>query len=339
MYVMPDRISQLFDKFIAGHCTEQEYHELMDLLRENQHEEKVRGLLQQVYQGTARSLRSVTYVDDKGQLQRPPGEAEAPVVPLRQRRSWKVARAAVLTGVIVAAGWWLYLNQYKMPASGSKAPVAAVTPVKSATQRGEMKYLLLPDSTQVWLNVASTIEFPETFSSIREVTLHGEAFFDVKHAADHPFLIHTGAVTTKVLGTAFNIKAYPGQADVVVSVKRGKVEVRKDDKVMATLTMGQEVAVKAILPQETAGVQQQRSVAAWTRGELSYASRPLSEVLQDLERNYNASVELTDSSLADDVITTSFRRDIGIEEALDILCGLTNTVLKEEGGKYRISRK
>ena len=336
---MPDRIEILFSKFIGGDCSEQEYHELMDLLRENQHEEKVRGLLQQVYQSTARSLKSVTYVDDKGQLQRAAAETEAPVVPITRRRYWKVAKAAVLTGVIVAAGWWLYLNQYKVSAPGKNAPVATVMPVKSATQRGEMKYLLLPDSTQVWLNVASTIEFPETFSNIREVTLHGEAFFDVKHAAEHPFLIHTGNVTTKVLGTAFNIKAYPGQPDVVVSVKRGKVEVRKNDQVVATLTMGQEVAVKAAVQQSAVGVLKLNNVAAWTRGELSYSSRTLGDVLQDLERNYNVSIEITDSSLAAEIITTSFRRDIGVEEALDILCQLTNATLRNEAGKYRINRK
>src|SRR5439155_2315167 len=104
----------------------------------------------------------------------------------------------------------------------------------------EQKYLLLPDSTQVWLNAASSLEFPEAFQSgKREVYLVGEAFFDVKHAENRPFIIHTGNVTTRVVGTAFNIKGYPDQPDVIVSVKRGKVQVSKNEKLVATLTVGQ----------------------------------------------------------------------------------------------------
>jgi hypothetical protein len=61
--------------------------------------------------------------------------------------------------------------------------------------------------------------------------------------------------------------------------------------------------------------------------------------LHDLERNYNVTINLTANDLEQEVVTTSFRRDIGVEEALDILCELTNTQLKKEKGKYQISRK
>lgn len=338
IYVMPARIEILFNKFIAGTCTQQEYHELMDLLQANQQEETVRQMLQQVYQSTARSLKSVTYVDNNGLLQRvtedmPEGPRVRPM--RRPYRTMAIAAAAVL--VLSVGGWWLF---------GRKADTTGVAPqpiakaIHKITQRGEMKYMLLPDSTQVWLNVASTLDFPETFGEgRREVYLTGEAFFDVKHAADRPFLIHTGNVITKVLGTSFNVKAYPGQPDVVVSVKRGKVEVSRNDKVMATLTRGQEVKVVTAAQEATIGLAKESMVAAWTTGRLIYDSRPISDILKDLERNYNVTIELEDSALGEEIITTSFRRDIGVEDALEIICKATDRKLVKENGIYKIHRK
>ncbi len=334
---MPARIEILFNKFIAGECTRQEYDELMDLLKENQQEERVRSMLQQVYQSTARSLKSVTYVDNTGQLQRVDEVESTSTVRRMPRRSRFVVVAIAAVLVLSIGGWWIFRQQVPAP---SVAAIPAARAVQKITQRGEMKYLLLPDSTQLWLNVASTLDFPETFAEgKREVYLSGEAFFDVKHAAARPFLIHTGNVVTKVLGTSFNVKAYPGQPDVVVSVKRGKVEVSKDNMVMATLTRGQEVKVITTAREATIGAMQENSVAAWTTGRLIYDSRPLSDVLKDLERNYNVSIELADSTVGAIIVTTSFRRDIGVEDALTILCEAFELKLIHENGVYNIDWK
>lgn len=334
---MPARIEILFNKFIAGECTRQEYDELMDLLKENQQEETVRHMLQQVYQSTARSLKSVTYVDNNGELQRVDELEETGAVRRLPPRNRRMALAIAAVLLLSIGGWYLFRQPIASP---SVAEVPAAKAVQKITQRGEMKYLLLPDSTQVWLNVASTLDFPESFAEgKREVYLSGEAFFDVKHAAESPFLIHTGNVVTKVLGTSFNVKAYPGQPDVVVSVKRGKVEVSKDNLVMATLTKGQEVKVITTAPEATVGVLKESNVAAWTTGRLSYDSRPLSDILKDLERNYNVRIELADSKLGADIFTTSFRRDIGVEEALNIICEALDLQLNNENGIYMIKRK
>jgi transmembrane sensor len=335
---MPARIDILFQKFIDGTCTRQEYNELMDMLQENQHEERVKQMLQQIYQSTSGSLRSVTYVDTNGLLQSP--VTETSVVEMtppsgRKRRRTLMAAATILL-LLFGGWWWLREKQNDNPSKN----IVTESFVRKFTQRSEQKYLLLPDSTQVWLNAASSLEFPETFQpGKREVYLVGEAFFDVKHAESMPFLIHTGNVITRVLGTAFNIKAYPDQPDVIVSVKRGKVQVSKNEKLVATLTVGQQVTVTAAAQQTDIQPTKESRVADWTTGQLSYTSRPLSDILKDLERNYNVTIELTAASLEQEIVTTSFRRDIGVEEALDILCGLTDAQLQKENGKYLISRK
>jgi transmembrane sensor len=332
---MASRIETLFQKLIDGSCSRQEYDELMDLLKENQHEEKVRSMLSQVYQLTARSIPSGTYVDTNGDLQTTGSPLVVDMQP--RKRSYLLLPGSVAAMLLLTLGAWWMFQQNTDTKTGKNAITGTV--VKKATQAAEQKYLLLPDSTQVWLNVASTLEFSETFqTNKREVYLTGEAFFDVKHADNMPFIIHTGNVATTVLGTAFNIKAYPGQPDVVVAVKRGKVQVSRNHKTMATLTKGQQVTVIATSEEGVIENKKESAVADWTAGQLSYTSRPLFDILHDLERNYNVTIALNDNSLQQEIVTTSFRRDIGVKQALDILCGLTNSQLAMKNGKYIISR-
>ena len=198
----------------------------------------------------------------------------------------------------------------------------------------------IPKLIKEILNEGSRLEYPEIFDKhTREVVLIGEGYFDIRHDATRPFIVHTGKVSTTVLGTAFNIKAYPDQPDVIVSVKRGKVQVSKNEQLVATLTMGQQVTITAAAQQAEIQPTKESQVADWTTGRLSYTSRPFGDILKDLERNYNVTIELEAKDLEQEIITTSFRRDIGVGDALDILCGFTNTRLRKENGEYLISRK
>ena len=79
----------------------------------------------------------------------------------------------------------------------------------------------------MWLFAESELYFPTRFrGQIREVRLKGEAFFDVKHDERHPFVVQTGTVDVKVLGTSFNVKAYPGTGEVETSLVEGRVSVK-----------------------------------------------------------------------------------------------------------------
>jgi len=196
---------------------------------------------------------------------------------------------------------------------------------------------LLPDSTQVWLNAASTLEYPNRFApGKREVYLTGEAWFDVKHAKKQPFLIHTGKVTTLVLGTAFNIKAYPGRENIIVSVSRGKVRVNYEEKEVATLTPGQQVKVSN---SNNTAVQKSIAVtetAPWQQGNLVYDDETINDIIADLERIYDVTIRLQNSTLGKERVTTSFRRETGVGNALQLLCNLTDTRLKQVNNMYVI---
>ncbi|MBN8786354.1 MAG: FecR family protein [Terrimonas sp.] len=137
-----------------------------------------------------------------------------------------VAAACILVALI----WFKWNNQLKPPAKVEDLQ-------QLVTQYGSKSQLILPDGTKVWLNGGSTLDYPKQFSGLlREVTLEGEAFFDVTENKQQPFLVHTKTFTVKVLGTAFNIRAYNDEDSASASLIRGSVEVelnaRKNNKVL-----------------------------------------------------------------------------------------------------------
>ena len=91
---------------------------------------------------------------------------------------------------------------------------------------GSKSVVTLPDGTRVWINSGSRLRYSQKFNSTdRQVTLEGEAYFDVYKNAKKPFLVKTSGITVKVIGTAFNVKAYPDEKTIETTVERGLVQV------------------------------------------------------------------------------------------------------------------
>jgi ferric-dicitrate binding protein FerR (iron transport regulator) len=147
-----------------------------------------------------------------------PGKALRPILP--------IALAAM---VILPLLIWLLA-----PMSRNEPPVTQLTDqvMEVAVRNGEKQHLVLPDGSQVWLNAGSTLQYyAETFSGPRrEVTLSGEAYFDIAHDEQRPFLVKSGHLQIRVLGTAFNVKAYPGEKEIETSLIRGAVEIKLDNR-------------------------------------------------------------------------------------------------------------
>lgn len=98
------------------------------------------------------------------------------------------------------------------------------------TRPGSKTKMQLPDGTTVMLNAGSNISYNEIFNSnTREVHLSGEAYFDVTHDKERPFIIHTNSLDIRVLGTAFNVRSYPNEKTTETSLLRGSVEISIHD--------------------------------------------------------------------------------------------------------------
>lgn len=316
---MEERIQYLFRRYRDNTCTRQEYEEFFALLRQADHDEAIRNMIRQAWNSEEELPHAETYVNRRGQLVHPAG---------RQLKLVKVAIAAAVVTLFTTAAWLLY------PSVAKQAP-AAMTGQQTA--RREVKQLTLPDGTQVWLNTASSLRYQEDFGQkARTVYLSGEAYFDVKQNEEQPFIIHTGNISTTVLGTAFNIRAYPGQQDVTVAVSSGKVRVQYGKEKTATLTGGQLVKVRPEGSSDAPRPIIASEAAPWKEGKMAYDGEKLADIISDLERTYDVRILIVRTELGEERVSTSFRRDIGVDEALKILCKLTDGRLTLAEGTYAI---
>ncbi|GAA4311826.1 hypothetical protein GCM10023143_21110 [Compostibacter hankyongensis] len=139
------------------------------------------------------------------------------------RMSRRLAAAACLLAAVLGGSIYLLHKNARKPAAPVAEADARVNRI--ATQPLAKSKLELPDGTQVWLNEKSRLVYDNHDFNVnsREVTLTGEAFFDVTKNEKLPFVIHAGKVNIQVLGTAFNIKAYAGQKNVEAALIRGKI--------------------------------------------------------------------------------------------------------------------
>ena len=204
-----------------------------------------------------------------------------------------------------------------------------------STTGGSEYEVMLTDGSHVWLNAASSIRFPTTFSGLeRTVDLSGQAWFDVQHADKLPFLVHSGSFTTSVLGTAFDIKDYPGEKSKAVSVQRGKVKVQAGNKTLATLTKGQQVKLTGD------DVHQQPvdtlAIAGWKQGNLVYKDETLEAIAADLQRVFKDSIVIKNTALRDVKTTGIFNKRTGIQHTLEILCNITDSHLSKKNGIFII---
>ena len=211
--------------------------------------------------------------------------------------------------------------------SGATAQPAAVQ--SFATAPGERRSIVLDDSSEVILGVASRLAIASDYgSSAREVTLSGEALFRVRHDAARPFRVRTANAMAEDLGTEFTVRAYAADEGARVVVHEGLVAIRRSGNAAgsdsALVSAGQTGTVSADGATRVTPTADSAADLAWTRGELVFNATPLRDVVRELERWYAVTFAIADSAIADRRLTTSFASDPiadvlrVIEETVDI---------------------
>lgn len=151
--------------------------------------------------------------------------------------------------------------------------------------RGGEYELVLADGTRVWLNSESRLTYPVRFTGeLREVKMEGEICFDVARKEEQPFVVRTADLAVKVLGTLFNMEAYPEDSRVTTTLVRGKVEVAVGDKTQV-LQPDQQLSVEAgrfTLKQVVA-----EDYIGWTNGLFHFTEASLEEIMTKLARWYD----------------------------------------------------
>jgi transmembrane sensor len=229
---------------------------------------------------------------------------------LRQRKTapvWRVASfLAAAAAIVIAARVVLHGNEGIN--SGANATHGETRTF--ATGIGKRDSVRLADGSRVVLGPASRLTVEAGYGQrVRDVELHGEAFFDVVHDTVHPFVVRAGGATIRDIGTSFVVRSDSG-SQVQVAVTSGSVLLRPENGSMSERLAAGDVGV--VVNGETVTSQRGESTApylAWMRDSLVFREAPLSEVSSDLRRWYGVVLRVEDSSLARQHLTMTFSGD------------------------------
>jgi ferric-dicitrate binding protein FerR (iron transport regulator) len=201
---------------------------------------------------------------------------------------------------------------------------------------------LLPDGSKVWLNGASTIRYARQFETAtnREVWLEGEAYFEVYHNPQQPFLVHSTGAVTQVLGTSFNVRGYPEEATVEVGVLSGKVNVAAANEPSENLLLVP--GHGAVFNKKNLTLQKMEiadpNLLAWKTHTLIFENAPLRIVVNSLERYFNVNIELINPGLADCRFKGRFTQ-AKLQEILEVMEVSMSISTQHIGNQYNISGK
>ncbi len=198
--------------------------------------------------------------------------------------------------------------------------------------------LTLADGTRVWLNSDTKFRFPTYFSGeTREVYVEGEAYFAVSKDAEHPFIVHTGGARVKVLGTEFNLCAYPEER-VVTTLAKGKVEVA-DGTCKVCLQPGEQAIYNKSVNNIEVRKVDVTLYSSWLKGVFEFENMSLREIGKQLSRWYGVIFEFDDVGTGDRRFTGGIKKYIPLYQSLDILEKTTNVMFRIKDNVIQVQSK
>ncbi len=329
---------------LNGEADSQELEEFSQLLAQDESLQQQYELLSRIWtekdhptEDNYRTKTSIERIIRKAET----ADAEPEIFPQRRISRRRLYIAASLFFLLVTGGWFWLVNKRPPIASDNIKQEAIIS------KNGSRSRSLLPDGSTVWLNAGSKLFYQNDFTgATREVRLEGEAFFDIIKNISKPFIVHTSGIDIKVLGTAFNVKAYPEDINVETTLYRGLVNVTRQGEGKTTtielkpnqkLTLpkqaaqGEEILSEKIessvkqLPVsftitkiDSTKKENERFETAWLYSRLEFRDDSFEELARKLERWYNITVVFTDEKVKSLHVNGSFERET-VEQAFAAL--------------------
>ena len=225
-------------------------------------------------------------------------------------RFYKWSAAACIV-VLLSVGYVWY--------NSSRTP--AVKMLIAETQLQQKQKVLLPDSTVVWLNADSRLEYPEDFTEHRFVCLEGEAYFVVAHDEAHPFTIHAHGLHITVLGTILNIAAYQREGDVVTTLVEGKIalHLNGDQSQQTILIPNQQVVFNKDSRNMMFETVDPELFTSWVKGYYRFEDASFEQIAKYFERVYGKTIRFEDESLKTLCFTGTFLQEQNMDSVLELL--------------------
>jgi transmembrane sensor len=305
-----NRILVLFQRYIDGSISNDERIEFIDLAGQPENERLIKDLMDELWSTLPEA--DTSFFNKNENFDRLLKHRKFSRLVPEKRHYFGVFKVAATIAffTLFGAGLYFYSQRSVMESSLSM----------DNKSNEASRFIRLPDGSTVILNVGSSLTYPEKFSGEnRVVQLSGEAFFDIQHDSAKPFIVTTGDITTTVLGTAFNIKAFPEDQHVTVTVTRGKVKVSSTEKLFGVITRDQRITVQ----RQTNEAQQSRvdskAAVAWIERDIHFDNISMLDAITELEDRFDVTISLKNEKLKSCRFTATFVKGEGIEQILLVL--------------------
>ncbi len=299
-------MKQLFEKYLAGNATAEERE---TLLRQLHADEQLGGWLRADIEfaegGMPEPIRERILNNVYARTQRP----------LISRRCWSIAAVMLILIISGALGWTLFgIQNQNLKSQISDNPIRDII---VTTGMGEHSRVSLPDGTALTLNAQTTVRY-NLADGKRQVSIDGEAFFEVARNPEHPFVVSANGMTVTCLGTSFDVRNYSDESTASVVLRDGKVRVNARD---ADLTM--EPGSRVLMDRQTLALSKHTvtpsDYTAWLNGEIKFNNQTLEEIAAELSRNYNIDLVITSDELKQERFNGYLGRS-SLRNILDVLC-------------------
>lgn len=316
-----NKINQLIAKHFAGEISDNEAGQLGDWLKASAENEKLFNDLKEEWE----NLELKSSISDRSRVlnkvkARIEAEEKQDVKVARNlfNSSWyRIAASVIVLISISAISWYQIQNPFSI--------INTLGYEVSACDAGDQKEILLSDGSQIFLNGDSRVKYKKNLAGDeRNVYLQGEAFFDVARNEQKPFVIGLKKAEVKVLGTSFNVKAYPEDEKMETSVLTGKVAFKRTE---GFLNRNQESMYlvpgeKGVVDRSNKSIDKlhvnNKLDVAWMNKDLHFENTSLLEITRTLYRMYGVNFKFMDGSLKDLKITANFENE-KLEEVIKIL--------------------
>lgn len=308
------------ERYIKGEATESERNEIEKLLSEGEENLYLRNRLNIdwediLQQGSSADSDLGSLLDKIHHVIRRKEQIKKGKPLQRLIRTYVKMAAIMLIPVMLTGG--LVYNHLSRKWNLIKSETAATTIIAPMGSRISFS---LPDGTKGMLNSGSRLSYTMPFTTNRKMNLEGEAWFDVSHDKEHPFEISAGSSRVKVLGTSFNLSAYPTEKYVEVVLLKGRIIFSDSQKnIDYSIKPSERLVYKD--GNITKTMADPSKYSAWTEGKLVFKGDPMAEVVRRIERWYNVRITLADKEIE----KYSFRATFEDDKLDDVLKFLSMT--------------
>lgn len=318
------RLRLLFDKYLHKTCTQAEYNELLSIIYDVD-DDTLNPLLDEVYE-----LAPELKLDERSagwMLHTILNKTE--VETSRHRLNWPLLGGVAATVLVLITFGIVYFRSNQ--STQQTAPHSVI-----ARTKNDRQLLKFPDGSTVVLNKNSYVCYASNFEGrLREVTLVGEGYFDIKHNVNKPFVVRVGKLSVTVLGTAFNINSSP--KNIEVTVTRGKVSVSDKQKTLGAILPNQQINYNTATSRAQTLLVNANSAIKWQANDLYFDDISLQQVTENLSKRFNKRVILANEQLKNCKMTAAFTHGESLPEILKIICEFNNTKYEESGDRILIN--